>query len=206
MLLSVTGASGAGKSTALAVLTDAFEWQPVVCAEFDSIGVPPDPDTAWRHAAIEHWVRRAHEEEQAGRHLLLCGQVPVGELLAAPSADSLDGIASCLLHCSPEVRRARLIGRGEDPDGLENHVASGEWFYRHTLDPTYRPHVIRVDSSVPMRWDRWESWRAGDPRWAFEVIETDALTRAQVAARVVAWAHDTLAGSHAAASSAGGGP
>lgn len=181
------------KSTTFAALTGALQGQPVTCVEFDAIGVPPGADTAWRHGALESWVRRALEEQRAGRHLVLCGQVPPRELLAAPSADSLDGIAACLLHCSPAVRRERLIARGEDPGSLQDHLAFGEWVYRHTLDPTHHPEVIRVPSPVPMRWERWAQWKAGDPRWAFEVILTDTLTREQAAARVVTWARNALA-------------
>jgi hypothetical protein len=140
---------------------------------------------------LEGWVRRAVQHQTEGSHLLLCGQVPVGELLAAPSADSLDGAAACLLYCSPEVRRERLLGRGEDPCALHDHLVFGEWTLRHTLDPTYHPEVIRVQSEVSMCWEEWE---ARDPRWAFEVIYTDALAREQPADRVAAWARDTLAG------------
>ncbi len=193
MLLSLTGASGAGKSTALALLQD-MEWaQPVTCMEFDSIGVPPDADTGWRHSAIETWVRHALDEQSAGRHLLLCGQVPLGELLAAPSADQLDGVAACVLHCSPEVRETRLRRRGEPEETLVHHVRFGEWFLRHSQDPTHAPEVIRVDSGVPMRWERWESWKPGDSRWAPRVVQTDGLTPAEVALQVKDWADDVLA-------------
>lgn len=89
MLFSLTGASGAGKSTALAHLQDVDWGVPVRCVEFDSIGVPGDADTAWRHGAVEHWVRQALAAEADGAHMLLCGQVPMGEFLAAPSADRL---------------------------------------------------------------------------------------------------------------------
>jgi hypothetical protein len=146
----------------------------VTCVEFDSIGVPVGADAAWRHGAIERWVRRVLVEQRAGRHVVLCGQVPVGELLAAPSADQLDGIA-VLLHCSPEVRRARLSGRGDSLDGIEDHLAFGEWFVQHTRDPIHMPYVICVESRVAMRWDRWEHWQAADARWQFEILDTDGL-------------------------------
>jgi hypothetical protein len=45
-----------------------------------------------------------------------------------------------------------------------------------------------------MRWERWHDWTAEDPRWSFEVIDTDALAREQVATRVVAWARAVLDG------------
>ena len=39
--------------------------------------------------------------------------------------------------------------RGSSPaatarSDLEDHLAFGEWFRRHALDPTHMPHVIRV--------------------------------------------------------------
>jgi hypothetical protein len=194
VLLSVTGVSGAGKSASLAALTYAFAEAPVTCEEFDSVGVPADADTAWRHGVVEHWVRHALTEQRQGRHMVLCGQVAMGELLAAPTADKLDGIAACVPHCSPDVRRDRLLARGDGPSRLDDHVAFGEWFRRHAADPRHMPHVIRVASPVGMRWERWGGWDADDPRWTFEVIDTDDLTREQAAERVVAWARATLAG------------
>lgn len=192
MLLSVTGASGVGKSTVLAALTAADWKRRIRCVEFDSIGVPDGADTGWRHAAVERWVRVAIDAQDAGEDVILFGQVPPGELLAAPSADRLDGIAVCVLTSSPEVQRARLIGRGEAPDGLIDHLRFGAWFVQHAKDPAWAPEVIQVDTEVPMRWDRWADWRAGDPRWAFTVIDTDDLGPAQVARLVQGWARDAL--------------
>ncbi len=131
MLLLVTGASGSGKSTMLAALGDRFPAERVTCAEFDSVGVPAGADTAWRHDAIERWIQHTVGEQLQGRHMILFGQVPVGELLAAPSAVRLDGIAACLLHCSPATRCERLIARGKHEDELSDHLAFGQWFYRH---------------------------------------------------------------------------
>jgi hypothetical protein len=200
VLLCVTGASGAGKSTVLDALVRALVSQPVTCAEFDSVGVPPEivrstgaDGTIWRQNTIEQWTQRAVDEQRAGRHLLLCGQMPAGEILAAPSAELLDGIAACLLHCSPEVRRKRLIDRGEDPEMLEAHVAFGEWFLGHLTNPAHMPEVIVVRGATRMRWDRWQHWTAGDQRWRFEVINTDSLTHRQTAEAVLAWVTDVLA-------------
>lgn len=192
MLLSVTGASGTGKSTALAALGGIDLGAPVTCVEFDSMGVPDEADTAWRHGATEHWVGRALEAQARGEHVVLFGQVAPGELLAAPSADRLDGIAVCVLHCSSEVQEARLIGRGEPADSLVHHLRFGQWFRQHAEDPRHAPEVIRVDSTVPMVWSRWEGLHGSDPRWPVRVIETDDLSRAEVAERLLAWARDEL--------------
>jgi hypothetical protein len=44
--------------------------------------------------------------------------------------------------------------RGDDPGALYDHLAFGEWFYRHSLDPTHRPDVIRNASATSMNWER----------------------------------------------------
>ena len=194
MLLSLSGASGVGKSTILVALERTDLDAPVVCVEFDSIGVPEDADTSWRHGAIEHWVRFAVDAQEEGKHVVLCGQVPPGELLAAPSADLLDGIAVCVLTASADTQRSRLLGRGEQEDGLIHHLRFGAWFAAHAADPRHQPEVIRVPSAVAMAWERWEDWEAGDARWPVALIDTDALTPAQVADRVETWARAALAG------------
>ena len=194
MLLSVSGASGVGKSTVLAALRERDFGAPVVGVEFDSIGVPADADTSWRHGAIEHWVRVAIDAQAEGKHVLLCGQVPPGELLAAPSAPLLDGIAVCVLTASAETQRSRLIARGEDAEGLLHHLRFGAWFAAHAADPAHLPEVIRVPSAVPMAWERWEGWQAGDERWPVTILDTDALAAEEVANRVEIWARDALVG------------
>lgn len=193
MLFSLTGASGAGKSTVLAHLAETSWPEPVQCVEFDSIGVPDGADTAWRHGAIEHWVQRALQAQAAGEHMLLCGQVPLGELLAAPSAERLDGLAVCLLHCSPETRTERLLARGEAPEAIVHHNRFGAWFHEHTLDPTYAPEVIRVASGVPMAWQRWVEWKRGDARWAADIVHTDEMSPMEVTDAVESWVHRALA-------------
>lgn len=199
MLLSLTGASGAGKSTVLEALRRTRWPKPLALAEFDSVGVPPGADTAWRHSTVERWIRRALELQERGRHLLLCGQVPLGELLAAPSAERLDRIAVCVLDCSADVRRTRLRSRGEPEEALRHHLAFGEWIRSHSVDPTFHPEVIRVPSTVPMRWERWEAWLPGDPRWAPELIDTDGLEPTDVAGRVETWVRGALTGGGATA-------
>jgi hypothetical protein len=72
----------------------------------------------------------------------------------------------------------RLTERADaGPDRMDDHPAFSEWFDRHTLDPTHMPHVIRVDSPVAMRWDRWASWAAGDERWALGASTSWTRTR-----------------------------
>ncbi|MGW6599393.1 hypothetical protein [Streptomyces sp. NPDC055036] len=56
-------------------------------------------------------MRRALEYQNRGIDVLLTRQSPLGELLAAPSAPLLNGIAMCLVDVADDVRRVRLAER-----------------------------------------------------------------------------------------------
>ena len=58
-----------------------------------------------RQRATEAVVQRAAGLQSDGRHLLLSGDpVAVGEVLAAPSATRLEGVAACLLDVGPDAQ------------------------------------------------------------------------------------------------------
>jgi hypothetical protein len=113
MFLLVSGASGAGKSTARRLV--AGELEPgVECVELhDVVAMPRAPTLAWRQRATEAVVCHALKLQEDGRHVLLAGDpVAAGEVLAAPSADRLDGIAVCLLDVARDTQAARLVRGG----------------------------------------------------------------------------------------------
>src|SRR3954447_13988149 len=115
VLLLITGASGAGKSSVRTAI--ARELCPVVeCVELrDVVAVPVAPTLAWRQRATEAVVRRALELQRSGRHLLLSGDpVGAGEVVAAPSAPAPTRLAVGLLDLAPEVQASRLAARGDD--------------------------------------------------------------------------------------------
>jgi hypothetical protein len=191
MLFLLFGSSGAGKTLALNALRARLP--ALAIHDFDEIGVPPDANTAWRHRAIETWVRRALEHQANGRDFLLAGQTPVGELLAVPSAPRLESISACLLDCDVETQAARLQARGPEwfarvRGDLQDHLNWAEWMRRHARDPAWRTDVIRQpDSEHEMRWERWSDWRTGDPRWRVRVIDTSGLPASGVADELAAW-------------------
>ena len=129
VLCFVTGAGGSGKSSILPRLDAAFDF---AWHEFDSIGVPQPTPPGGRLQAIEHWVARAAD---AGGDYGIVGQVPLGEILAVPSAARLDGIAVCLLEtrqawtCSgADGRRGRqTLRRGDVRSSTRRDGRSKRW-------------------------------------------------------------------------------
>jgi hypothetical protein len=153
MLFLVFGSSCSGKSAALAELRGRLLG--VAVHDFDEIGVPPEPDIAWRHRSNELWIRRALEYQADGIDLLLAGQTPVGELLEAPSAPLLGGVAACLLDCDDETRLARLRARPASmwsgaPERWPDLLSWAAWMRKHAADPQLRVRVIDT-SQVSLR-------------------------------------------------------
>jgi broad-specificity NMP kinase len=196
----LTGASGAGKSTVRSLVEEVLTPK-VECAELGQVvPIPPVPDIAWRQRATEAAVRRALEAQERGRHFMLAGDpVAAGELVAAPSAERLDGIAVCLLDCQRDVQLRRLTERGDHPMYFDAHMGFADWMRGHVRDPQHMPHVIIDPGWEEMRWERWRSLQAGDPRWRFEEIDTTTLSPEEVAAEVVAWCRRALDGAGAQA-------
>ena len=120
-ILFVTGASGAGKTTAVEHLTGRAEWDDQIHF-FDSVGVPsPDDMTemekagrSWQRETIALWVERlaAANEPVA----ILEGQMRpswiLAELLEYPSIRK----TILLLDCTDDVREHRLVTLRGQPD------------------------------------------------------------------------------------------
>jgi len=201
VLFLVFGSSAAGKTSALNELRDRVP--NLAVHDFDEIEPPAGADLGWRHRATEQWVRRALDYQAAGKDLLLAGQTPFGELLAAPSAPLLEAISACLIDCDDATRTARLQARGVEwfartagdhrsdhtwPEWIQRHVNWGEWMRRHASDPTWRTDVIRNEAAdSEMNWSRWSDWKADDPRWRVHVIDTSVLPVAEVGERLARW-------------------
>jgi energy-coupling factor transporter ATP-binding protein EcfA2 len=193
MFLLVTGASGSGKSTVRRLVTADLSPE-VECVELHHVSsIPPLPTIAWRQQATEAAVQRAVELQAERRHLLLCGDpVAAGEVLAAPSAVELDGVAVCLLDLSPEAQADRLAGRGDDPALLGDHHAFADWMRGHARDPGHMPHVLSTDGWDAMRWQSWVGSDPADGNWGMEIVDTSELAPHEVAAEVVSWCRRAL--------------
>jgi len=184
MIFLVTGASGSGKT---ACMPDLARLLPdVALHDFDEVGVPPAADKRWRQESTEAWLRRGIAYGRAGRDLVVCGGAIPGEIRACPSAAEAGTLEICLLDCQDLVRIDRLRSRGTH--GCTQEMLSwAAWQRVHAADPGWRPDVVRDGSAPGMRWERWEGWRRGDPRWQVMVIDTTPLTVAEVAGQIARW-------------------
>jgi hypothetical protein len=190
VLLLLTGASGAGKSSARRAVE--VDLAPTVeCVELKDLGpVPAVPDVAWRQRMAACAVTRAGRLDADGRDLLLAGDsVAPGEVLAASSAAGVD-IAVCLLDVDEATQKRRLRHRGDPEELLGRHVAFAEWMRRHAENPGHVPEVLMNDGWPGMDWSRLARLS-----WGVTVIDGSTLTVPEVGDRVRRWIGAVRAGS-----------
>jgi len=189
VLLLIAGASGAGKTSVREAI--AGELAPgVEAVELRHLGtVPAAPDLAWRQRMAERAVARSCVLDAQGRHLLLAGDpVAPGEVLAAPSATSVD-IAVCLLDVSEATQRERLRRRGDPEELLPRHAAFAAWLRRHAEDSTHMPHVLTTGGWDGMRWSRLATLP-----WQITVIDGSTMSVAESGRAALQWVRDALSG------------
>jgi hypothetical protein len=192
VLLLLSGASGAGKTSVRESISGAVG-DAIEAVELRHLGaVPANPDIAWRQRMTERAVARAAELAAQRRHLLLAGDpVAPGEVLAAPSAPSVD-IAVCLLDVSAQVQRDRLRRRGDPESLLPQHVAFADWLRRHAAHPRHMPHVLADGGWADMRWSRLNQMSTDD--WQITVIDSSPLSPADTSRLVLQWIRDAVSG------------
>ena len=131
MLRYSTGSSCSGKTTlALAAA------RRIPCPAIDDVDEPGAPPEARR----EHWIQHALECQRRGTDLLLAGQAPLGEILAAPSAPRL--------HQHVKVTPAATAPHRTGPDDVLSHQrfrwsGTGVAFF---ADTTATPRAATLDA------------------------------------------------------------
>lgn len=183
MLYLVTGASGSGKTACLEVLRQRNPQ--VVWYDFDELGVPTNADLVWRQRTTEYWLQRAIQNQAKGLDTCINGNIILGEVLACPSAPGINHLAVCLLDCYDVVRIDRLRTRGSEL--THEMLCWAAWQRMHAVDPQWHQNTIRADGAPEMRWERWEDWQRGDPRWQTRVLDTTTLSIEEVADAILKW-------------------
>jgi adenylate kinase family enzyme len=115
----VIGASGSGKTSAVRELERASQ-AGLKTFFFDSIGVPSEQERiegwgsggGWQRAMTIEWVKRMRCE-LANSKVLLDGQTRPSFIAEACEINDVKSYKMILIHCSDDIRRARLFQRGQ---------------------------------------------------------------------------------------------
>ncbi len=92
-----------------------------------------------------------------------------------------------MLECSDVIVRADRL-RARPAGGLTQEILNwAAWQRMHADDPQWRQDVIRDGGADGMCWERWDSWRRGDPRWDAWVLETMRLSVEETVEQMVRW-------------------
>jgi hypothetical protein len=118
-LYFVIGASGSGKTSAVREL-ERTDRSGLKAFFFDSIGVPSPQERiekwgggdGWQRAMTIEWVKRI-KSELANSKALLDGQTRPSFIAEACDTNNVRSYKVILIHCSDDVRRARLLQRGQ---------------------------------------------------------------------------------------------
>ena len=191
MLFLVSGASGSGKTTLVHPLADRVSNLAVhELGEFADRPWEGEPGWQWRRDPLQRALERAWTYERDGIDMMLTEGV-LGELLAAPTATELEGIAVCLVDCGDSERldrlRRRSNGAGVSPHELWNHLVWALWLRRHAEDPRIFAGPIRGDDDGGWAWGRWSGWVRGDARWGAFVLDTTAEAIETSVGGMAAW-------------------
>jgi dephospho-CoA kinase len=154
VIVIVTGASGAGKTTLVTTL-EQRRIPGIRCHYFDSIGVPsPEEMTeqfgspaAWQEAMTRQWIARLGKPDVGVRIAVLDGQVRPSVVRTAFAEAGVKGHV-ILVDCRHEVREARLRGPRAQPDLASRDMAAWAAYLRGQADALDIPIVDTTSASI----------------------------------------------------------
>lgn len=119
-LLAVTGAAGAGKTTALEAIRAHIDARLLPLIAFDALGVPSEDDMArcwdaprgWQKMMTYHWVYTTRQVYRMRPLVVLEGQFDPQYAIAACAAHRVKNRVA-LLDVDDQTRAARLAQRGQ---------------------------------------------------------------------------------------------
>ena len=153
IILVVTGASGAGKTTLVRGL-EALSLPGISCHYFDSVGVPSlevmERDfggaMAWQEATTRTWIERL--ALRPDRVAVLDGQTRPTTVRAAFRLAGIPGGAIVLIDCAAQERHRRLHVDREQPELATAHMDTWAAYLKGQADALDLP-VIDTTSLAP---------------------------------------------------------
>jgi hypothetical protein len=165
-ILVVTGASGAGKTTAVRAL-EARALPGVACFYFDSIGVPSPEEMErtfgfgggerWQAHATAEWLARLDADPSDATVAVLDGQTRPSFVLDATDRAPNSTLSVVLLDCSSEMRTDRLTGGRGQPELANERMDNWAVYLRGQADALGLPVIDTTDLSAETTADRLEA-------------------------------------------------
>jgi adenylate kinase family enzyme len=139
-LYFVIGASGSGKTSAVREL-ERTDRSGLKTFFFDSIGVPSPEERiekwgsgdGWQRAMTIEWVKRI-KSELANSKALLDGQTRPSFIAEACDINDIKRYKVILIDCSDDVRRARLLQRGQPELADQQMMDWARYLLRETTE------------------------------------------------------------------------
>ena len=150
-ILVITGASGAGKTTAVNAL-NARSVPGVRCFFFDSIGVPSvevmerdfGSGEQWQAFATDNWIARLGALPGDVRVAVLDGQTRPSFVFDAAGRAAPHEVHVVLLDCSADLRATRLAGARQQPELASERMNNWAAYLRGQADAL---HLDVIDTS-----------------------------------------------------------
>lgn len=178
----ISGASGSGK-TSIKKDLEAQLGNTLAVYDFDEVGVPEDADKKWRQETTERWLQKLLK---LNKDACLLGQVPLGEILACPSAPQLNKVNFCLLDVEDFKRIQRLKKR--NTYGTDQHMLNwAAWLRVHHQDPQWMQQVLKENCWEGLNFSRWDKLENWDSLANVKLLDTSSLSIAETAEQVFQW-------------------
>lgn len=130
VIIFLTGASGAGKTTILNAFNNKFSTSSVACLHFDNIGVPTEQEmiaaygsgSEWQKAMTYHWIKKLINDYQNKNLLILEGQVNLDFIVSAFEGFNFSQYKIVLAHCENITRHKRLHQDRNQPELINDNM------------------------------------------------------------------------------------
>lgn len=130
VVVFLTGASGAGKTTILDALNKQLSASSIACLHFDNIGVPTEQEmiavygsgSEWQKAMTYHWIKKLLNDYQNKRLVILEGQVNLDFIVTAFEGFNFYQYKIVLAHCENITRHKRLHQDRNQPELINDNM------------------------------------------------------------------------------------
>jgi hypothetical protein len=163
-IVVVTGASGAGKTAAVAAL-ESRGVAGVRCFYFDSIGVPSvdvmerdfGSGEEWQEHATAQWLSRLHQLPDDVHFAVLDGQTRPSFVFGAADRAPMSILHVVLFDCSPDIRNARLHSPPGQADLASEQMTNWATYLRGQANALRLPVIDTTQQTVAQATDHLEA-------------------------------------------------